>query len=121
MILFRISEFDIRIYIIVFFKEMFRPVGSLIGNLHLHTKSKDAIFALKVKKVAKDAIEKICGDLPQEAISQIKVKSFRNGQLTVLAPTLVAVELKMRSEGLKDQINKAFGKEIVSRIIFRAS
>ena len=98
---------------------MFRPVGSLIGNLHLGTKSKDAIFALKVKKVAKDAIEKICGDLPQEAISQIRVKSFRNGQLTILAPTLVSLELKMRSEGLKDQINKALAKNIVKTIRFR--
>jgi len=106
---------------IVFFKEMFRPVGSLIGNLHLGTKSKDAIFALKVKKVAKDAIEKICGDLPQEAISQIRVKSFRNGQLTILAPTLVSLELKMRSEGLKDAINKTFGKEVIRRIVFRVN
>jgi len=106
---------------IVFFKEMFRPVGSIIGSLHLRTKSKDAIFALQVKKVAKEAIEKICGDLPQEAIAQIRVKSFKNNQVTILAPRLVSLELQMRSEGLKSQINKAFGKEVVSKIIFRAS
>ena len=100
---------------------MFRPVGSLIGNLHLHTKSKDAIFALKVKKTAEDVIPNVCHDLPKEAISQIKVKSFRNGQLTVLAPTLVSAELKMRSEGLKDAINKTFGKEVIRRIVFRVN
>ena len=94
---------------IVFFKEMFRPVGSIIGSLHLRTKSKDAIFALQVKKVAK------------EAIAQIRVKSFKNNQVTILAPRLVSLELQMRSEGLKSQINKAFGKEVVSKIIFRAS
>ena len=98
---------------------MFKPVGSLIGNLHLSTKSKDAIFALKVKKTAEDVISKICQDLPNEAIAQIKVKSFRNGQLTILAPTLVSLELKMRSEGLKDQINKALAKNIVKTIRFR--
>ena len=98
---------------------MFRPVGSLIGNLHLRTKSQDAIFALKVKKVAGDVIVNVCQDLPKEAIAQIKIKSFRNGQLTILAPTLVSAELKMRSEGLKDQINRALGKDIVEKIRFR--
>ena len=101
--------------------EMFRPVGSLIGNLHLHTKSKDAIFALKVKKTAEDVIPNVCHDLPKEAISQIKVKSFRNGQLTILAPTLVSLELKMRSEGLKNEINRAFGEGILKKIVFRAN
>ena len=100
---------------------MFRPVGSLIGNLHLHAKSKDAIFALKVKKAAQDVIPKACQDLPKEAIVQIKVKSFRNGQLTVLAPTLVSLELKMRSEGLKNEINQALGKEIIKRLVLRVS
>src|SRR3972149_9971367 len=99
--------------------EMFRPVGSLIGNLHLHTKSKDAIFALKVKKTAEDVIPKVCQDLPKEAIAQIKVKSFRNGQLTIVAPTLVSLELKMRSEGLKSEINRGLGKEIIKKIVFR--
>lgn len=85
-----------------------------------HPKSKDAIFALHVKKVAEDVIPKICQDLPKEAIAQIKVKSFRNDQLTILAPTLVSLELKMRSEGLKDQINKALAKDIIKKIVFRA-
>ena len=98
---------------------MFKRVGSLIGNWHLRTKSKDAIFALKVRKAAEDVISKVCHDLPNEAIAQIRVKSFRNGQLTILAPTLVAVELKMRSEGLKSAINGAFGKEIVKKLVFR--
>lgn len=98
---------------------MFRPVGSIIGNLHLRSKSQGAIFALQVKGVAKGVIEKICRDLPKEAIAQIKIKSFRNGQLTIVAPTLVAVELKMRSDGLKSEINKAFGEDIIKRIVFR--
>ena len=96
---------------------MFKPVGSLIGNLRLHTKSQDAIFALKVKRVAGDVIVNVCQDLPKEALAQIKVKSFRNGQLTILAPTLVSLELKMRSEGLKDQINKVFAKDIIKKIV----
>lgn len=104
---------------IVFFKEMFRPIGSLIGNLRLSPKSQDAILALQVKRVAEEQITKVFEDLPKEAIAQIKVKSFRNGQLTILAPTLVAVELKMRSEGLKSAINGAFGKEIVKKLVFR--
>src|SRR3989344_169459 len=98
---------------------MFRPIGSLIGNWHLRTKSKDAIFALKVKKAAGDVIANVCQDLSKEALAQIKVKSFRNGQLTIVAPTLVSLELKMRSEGLKDEINKGLGKEIIKKIVFR--
>ena len=104
---------------IVFFKEMFKPVGSLIGNWHLRTKSKDAIFALKVRKAAEDVISKVCRDLPKEAIAQIRVKSFRNGQLILSAPTLISLELKMRSEGLKNEINKDIGKEIIKKIVFR--
>lgn len=100
---------------------MFRPVGSLIGNLQRHPKSKDAILALQVKKATEDVISKICQDLPKEAIAQIKVKSFRNGQITILAPTLISLELKMRSEGLKNGINNAFGKDIVERIMFRVN
>ena len=100
---------------------MFRPVGSLIGNLRLHSKSQGAILALQVKKVAEDVIQKICQDLPKEAIAQIKVKSFRNGQLTIIASTLVSLELKMRSEGLKDQINRALAKDIIKKIVFRAN
>mgnify|MGYP001614035804 FL=1 len=98
---------------------MFKPVGSIIGNLHLRSKSQGAIFALQVKGVAKEVIEKICQDLPKEATSLIKVKSFRNGQLTLSAPTLISLELKMRSEGLKNGINEAFGKDIIKRIMFR--
>ena len=98
---------------------MFRPVGSLIGNLHLRSKSQGVILALQVKRIAQEQIAKTVRDLPQEAIAQIKVKSFSNGQLTILAPTLISLELKMRSEGLKDQINRAFGEEIIKKIVFR--
>src|SRR3989304_6292387 len=98
---------------------MFRPVGSLIGNLHLRPKSQDAILALQVKIIAQEQIAKTVQDLPKEAIVQIKVKSFRNGQLTILAPTLVSLELKMRSEGLKDTINRVLAKDIVKTIRFR--
>lgn len=98
---------------------MFKPVGSIIGNLHLRSKSQGAIFALQVKGVAKEVIEKICRDLPKEAIVQIKIKSFRGGQLTLSAPALISLELKMRSEGLKSGINKAFGKEIIEKIRFQ--
>ena len=99
--------------------EMFKPVGSIIGNLHLRSKSQGAIFALQVKRTAQEIIAKTFQDLPRKAILQIKVKSFKNGQLTIIAPTLVSLELKMRSEGLKNGINKAFGKEIIEKIRFQ--
>jgi len=121
LILFCIPKFDIRIYLVVSFKEMFRPVGSLIGNLHLRSKSQGAILALQIKRIAQEQIAKTVQDLPKVAIAQIKVKSFRNGQLTILAPTLVSLELKIRSEGLKDQINKALAKDIIKKIVFRTS
>src|SRR3989344_6511805 len=100
---------------------MFKPVGSLIGNLHVRSKSQGAILALQVKRIAQEQIAKTVQDLPEEATAQIKVKSFRNGQLTVLAPTLVSLELKMRSEGLKNEINRAFGEGILKKIVFRAN
>lgn len=98
---------------------MFRPVGSLIGNLHLRTKSQDAILALQVIRIAEEQILKTFEDLPKEAVTEIKVKSYRDGQLTIVAPTLIAAELKMRSEGLKSAINQASGKEIVKAMRFR--
>src|SRR3990172_1318602 len=100
---------------------MFRPVGSLIGNLHLRPKSQDAILALQVKRIAQEQIAKTVQDLPKEAIAQIKVKSFRNGQLTIVAPTLVSLELKMRSEGLKNEINRGLAKDIIKKIVFRVN
>ena len=101
--------------------EMFKPVGSIIGNLRLRSKSQGAILALQVKRIAQEQIAKTVQDLPEEATVQIKVKSFRNGQLTILAPTLISLELKMRSEGLKSEINKAFGKDIVEKMRFRVN
>lgn len=86
---------------------MFKPVGSLIKVSPVHSKSGGAITAMRVRQVALDLIKKEIGGFCD--IKTIKPSTFRNGVLTIIAPTLINSELHMRSEGLKRDINKTVG------------
>jgi hypothetical protein len=100
---------------------VFIPVGSLIKNLPRRSKTPEAILALQVRQVAKSILEKVCVDLSRDILDQVKVSSFKNGTLMIVAPTLVCTELQMRSEGLVKEINKTLGKRLVTRLRFRVS
>ena len=97
---------------------MFRTAGSIIGKRRFG-KSTGAILALEVRRVAQAEIEKSCADLPVEILAKIKVKTYKNGVLTISCPQLVAAELYMRSEGLKKGINESIGRQIVNELRFR--
>lgn len=97
----------------------FKAVGSLIGSAGIRSKNSGAILALKVRQLAKETIERELFDFPGDLADSVKVKSFKNGVLTIGCPTIVAVELQMRSGGLRESINGALGKNFVRVLRFR--
>lgn len=98
---------------------MFTPVGSLLKTLPRRSKIPDAILAIHVRRIAKESLAKVCGDLPSDVLATAKIVSFKNGVLTMSASSLLATELQMRSGGLIREINRVLGKKIVERLRFR--
>lgn len=97
---------------------MFKPIGSLIYKLPNRANAKRAISALMIRHIAKEAIDRELVDFPQEILSTIKVKSFKNRVLTVATTPTIAAELHMRSGGLIRDINKKVGERLLVRIRF---
>lgn len=77
-------------------------------------------MALHVRLAFRKALSKVCADLPTEFLVKVKPRNFKNGTLTIGAPTLTATELAMRSERLKKEINEALEKKLVERLRFRS-
>jgi len=100
---------------------MFKPVGSLIQQIPIRSKSSRAIVALQVRLAAQEALKAVLSDLPKEVVESAKPTIFKNGVLTLACPALLASELKMRSEGLIEEVNKSLGGKVVSRLRFRVS
>ena len=98
---------------------MFKPVGSIIANRRFG-KSSGAVLALQVRRVAQDVIGRVFSDLPVGILATIKVKTYKNGVVTIACPQMVAAELYMRSEGLKKGINDKLGNNVVEQIRFKA-
>lgn len=98
---------------------MFKPIGSVIREIPVRSRSPRAMVALMVRNAAKEALTEVCGDLPPDIITKIEPAVFKNGTLTVTAPQMVTAELQMRSEGLKKEINKALGRKVVVQLRFR--
>lgn len=78
-------------------------------------------MALQVRGAAKKILEGICVDLEEDLVKSVKVKSFKNGVLNIVAPGLLSAELYMRSSGLKKEINEILGKNLVKKIRFKNS
>lgn len=98
---------------------MFTPVGTLLKTLPRRSKIPDAILAIHARRIAKESLTKVCGDLGSEVLATAKIVSFKNGVLTMSCASLLAVELSMRSGGLIREINRVLGKKIVERLRFR--
>ncbi|OGE06206.1 hypothetical protein A3I53_00615 [Candidatus Curtissbacteria bacterium RIFCSPLOWO2_02_FULL_40_13b] len=98
---------------------MFRPIGSLLKEIPIRSRSPKAIVALQVRNAALESLALVCSDLPKEIIETIKPSIFKAGVLTVTAPQMVTGELQMRSGGLIREINKVLGKQIVKSLRFR--
>lgn len=99
---------------------MFKRVGSLIKASPRHEKSEDAIVAIQVRQIAKGSIERTCRDLPLSVLKDIKVTTYRDGELTVVAPSIVCAELLMRSDELIDNVNSKVGAKVLRSVRFRA-
>ena len=95
---------------------MFKPIGAIIGNRRFG-KSSEAVLALGVRRVAQEVINGL--DLPNKVKATIKVKTFKNGVLTISCSPLIAAELYMRSEELKKGINERVGGDLVKGLIFK--
>lgn len=99
---------------------MFKSVGELVREIPGRPRASNAIVALQIRQMALDSIKKTMKDLPEEVLDQIKVTTYKNGVLTIIAPTILLSELKMRSGGLVDDVNKVLGKKLIRDLRFRA-
>jgi len=106
---------------LIYFKEMFTRIGFILKTTPRRSKSSEPLLALQVRQVAKESLGKILREYPEDLDKKIKVKSFKNGVLVVIAPSLLSAELHTRSEGLKKDINKGLAKKVVEKIRFRSS
>lgn len=97
----------------------FIKVNDLIKSLPKRSKTPEALIAIQVRQIAREALFAKCADLPREILEKVRVLSFRNGTLTLKAPSLLSAELYTRSDGLVDYVNRAIGKEVVKRIKFK--
>ena len=101
--------------------EMFIRISSVLKTVPRRSKSGDSLLALQVRGAAKKILEGMCVDLGEDVAGSVKVKSFKNGVLNIVAPGLLSTELYMRSSGLKKEINRVLGEEIIGKIRFKAS
>ena len=98
---------------------MFNSIGDLVKSAPGRAKSTDAIFALQVRQAAKQALKNECGDLVSGVMEQIKVTTFKTGVLTIKAPSIIGGELYTRASGLKKDINRQLGRNIVRELRFK--
>lgn len=100
---------------------MFIRLGSVLRVAPKRTKSPSTFLALQVRQAAKEILDKMLMSYPEEVAKKVKVKSFKNNTLYIVAPTLMSTELHTRSEGLREDINKTLGREIIKKFRFRKS
>ncbi len=98
---------------------MFTRIGSLLKSVPTRSRAPGPILALQIRQAAKEVLDKVLSDYPEDLAKKVKVKTFKNGVLTVTSPQLMSAELQMRSEGLKRDINKIIRGDLVKRIVFR--
>jgi len=98
---------------------MFTRIGSVLKTTPHRSKSTEPLLALKIRQAAKEVLDKVLASYPEELVKKVKVKTFKNGVLTITSPTLLAAELNTRSEGLKGDINRALNKNIIEKIRYR--
>lgn len=98
---------------------MFTRINSILKTTPRRSKSNQSILALQIRQVAKQELDKILKDYPEEITKTVKIKSFKNNTLYIVSPTLLSAELHTRSEGLRDDINKSLGGEIIKKFRFR--
>ena len=99
---------------------MFTRVGNILKSAPSRAKSADSMRALQVRQASKEVLDKVLDDYPEDIAKSVKIKTFKNGTLTIVSPTLLSAELHARSEELKKEINRVLEKRMVEKIRFRA-
>lgn len=99
---------------------MFRHVGALIKTPARYKKSQDALTAIRIRQIARDSLYGLTRDYPADVAKSIKVTTYKNMVLTVVAPAVVAADLHMRSGELVDEVNKRVGAKVLVSVKFRA-
>lgn len=100
---------------------MFIRIGSILKTAPRRSKSGESLLALQVRQAAKDILDRVLADYPEDLAKKVKAKTFKNQTLTIVSPTLLSAELYTRSEGLKKEINETLGKDLVKKIRFKNS
>lgn len=100
---------------------MFTRLGSIIKTTPERRKYSGSFLALQVRQAAKEILDRLLSEYPQDFAKKVKVKTYKNGVLTISSPQLMSAELHMRSEGLKKDINGVLGEELVNGIRFKSS
>lgn len=98
---------------------MFARLGSILKTTPERRRNSGAFLALQVRQAAKGVLDHLLNDYPSEFAKKVKVKTYKNGVLVISSPQLMSIELHMRSEGLKKDINGVLGKELVKDLRFR--
>ena len=76
-------------------------------------------MAIYVRKAFEQVLPEVCADLSGSILTQVKAQSFKSGVLSVKAPSLLSIELQMRSGGLIRVINETLGRKLVNRLKFK--
>lgn len=104
---------------VVYSVVMFTRIGSILKTKPTSPRGSGTFVALQVRQVAKEVLNKILAIYPEDLSRKVKVKSFKNGVLYIVAPPILSAELFARSGGLKKDLNETLGKRIVREIRFR--
>ena len=98
---------------------MFTPVGTVLKTLPGRSRAPEAILALSIRRIFRDALNKVCQDLDGKLLLNVKAATFKRGVLTVNAPNLMSTELSMRAGGLVREINSVLGKKVIRKLKFK--
>lgn len=98
---------------------MFTRISSIIKTKPARSRGPNTLVALQVRQAAKELLNKILASYPEDLGREVKVKSFKNGTLYIVAPPILSAELFARASGLKKDINSVLDKRIVKDIRFR--
>ncbi len=99
---------------------MFKSIGSVLGNGGVR-KADGAILAIQIRQITKKIISETLRDFGLEVLSQINVKTYRNGKVVITAPNVILAEMHMRENELIDGINKSLGHKVIYGLRFRVS
>ena len=67
---------------------MFTRIGSILKTTPSSRRNSGPFAALQVRQAAKGILDRYLNDYPEDFAKKVKVKTFKGGVLTVVAPQL---------------------------------